>query len=316
MDASDMDGEQQVMDDTPEMVGQEDSESYTLADGISALADDDEAEEEAPETPEEPEAEEAEDNPEGAEEEDPDADFVVTIDGEDIPLSEIKEWQKGALRQDDYTRKAQAVAADRQALEQERETTRARTAELEQSVQAFAQFVQGLIPPEPPMSLAQQNPGAYTQAKALREQAIAEMGQLFDVKESVEQRQNEWSAADLQRYRDNENAELAKAMPALKDPARLAAFDQRIKSAAQEFGFSEAEIEQTADHRIRQLVHYAALGKKAEANRKNAARRVETPKQGKGRPAQMTASSIDNRKAMQRLSKTGSLADALKIDFE
>ena len=316
MDAPEQDGGQEVMDDTAYSDDQETSESYTLADGLAALADDDEADDEVEATSEESDDEEVADTPDEEEEADPDADLVVTIDGEDIPLSELKEWKKGQLRQDDYTRKLQTVSADRQALLEERAAANNRTVELEESVQAFATFVQGLIPPEPSMSLARSNPGQYTQDKALREQAISELGQLFDVKSKVEQQTQQWSSADVQQFRDSENAELAKVMPALKDPAKLAAFDTRITSAAQEFGFSESEISQTADHRIRQLVHYASLGKKAEANRKNAARRVETPKQGKGRPAQMTASNIDNRKAMQRLSKTGSLRDALQIDFD
>ncbi len=176
--------------------------------------------------------------------------------------------------------------------------------------------MQSLIPPEPRLPSSDNEVAAYTRAKALREQAIAEMGQLFDVKSTVEQRQAQWSDADVQRYRETENAVLAKTMPVLKDPAKLAAFDQRIKSAAQEFGFSESEIDQTADHRIRTLVHYATLGKKAEANRKNAARRVETPKQGKGRPAQMTAETQNMQRAKARFLKDDSIENAVRLGWD
>jgi len=45
---------------------------------------------------------------------------VVELDGEKIPVSEVKEWKQGYLRQQDYTKKTQALADARKAIEQER----------------------------------------------------------------------------------------------------------------------------------------------------------------------------------------------------
>lgn len=40
------------------------------------------------------------------------------IDGEDIPIETIKEWKNGNLRQSDYTRKTQELAAERERLKE------------------------------------------------------------------------------------------------------------------------------------------------------------------------------------------------------
>jgi len=43
--------------------------------------------------------------------------LYVDIDGREVSLSDIKEWEQGSLRQSDYTRKTQELAEQRKALE-------------------------------------------------------------------------------------------------------------------------------------------------------------------------------------------------------
>jgi len=43
---------------------------------------------------------------------------VVELDGEKIPVSEVKEWKQGYLRQQDYTKKTQALAEERRQLQE------------------------------------------------------------------------------------------------------------------------------------------------------------------------------------------------------
>ena len=42
---------------------------------------------------------------------------VIEIDGEEVTLDQIKEWKRGTLREQDYTKKTQALADERKALE-------------------------------------------------------------------------------------------------------------------------------------------------------------------------------------------------------
>lgn len=42
---------------------------------------------------------------------------VIEIDGEEVTLDQIKEWKRGTLREQDYTKKTQSLAEERKALE-------------------------------------------------------------------------------------------------------------------------------------------------------------------------------------------------------
>lgn len=42
---------------------------------------------------------------------------VIDIDGEEVTLKQIKEWKRGTLREQDYTKKTQALADERKAIE-------------------------------------------------------------------------------------------------------------------------------------------------------------------------------------------------------
>jgi len=118
------------------------------------------------------------------------------------------------------------------------------------------------------------------------------------------------SQTQMAQSRAAENDLLVKARPGLKDPAAMAKFDAEVSSAAKQFGFPDEMIASTTDHRVRQMAFYAAIGLRAEQNRKAAARRVEAPKAGK--PAAPAAQATDKSKqAMRRLSQTGSLDDAI-----
>lgn len=293
-----------VAADTADAGANEDRYYDNLRDAAEALADDDEGDE--PEAqPEEAEADEAEEQPE-AEGEEPAADEEAEADPEE---------EAGKLRMADYTRKTQELAREREAVHAMRDDYTKRTQDLQAVYQRFQQFAEGLIPPQPPLQLAQQNPAEYQYQMALRQAAMDEIQGVFAVGQDLDTQAQGFSEAELARYRDNERASLIKAMPELKDPAKLAQFDADVTEFARELGFSDEEISQTADHRVLQLVHYARIGKRAEHNRKNAQRRIaEAPK--KGTEARVAPPRNRNAEAMRRLEKTGSLKDALAIDFD
>lgn len=292
-----------------------------LDDAVDAL-DDDMPENEEPDL--EPEAEETpepEDEPEETEAEEPESDegdaFVTLPDGSEITLSEIADLQANGLRSADYTQKTTEVAEQRKALEAERQTYSERLQFTETALRNVTKFIEGIIPPEPTIDMAQTDPGAYTQAMALRNGAIAELQQVMKVSDGVNGHKAQVSDADLAAYKNRENGALVKAMPHLADPVKRAAFDKAVSETAADFGFSPDEIAQTADSRILQMVHYAKLGKLSAQNRANAKRRVQTPMRSKPQTAKaVSGQTMKNRQAMQRLSKSGSIEDALEIDFD
>lgn len=294
-------GDESVAVDTAADDFAEDHTYDTLEEAAAALGDDDQGEEQP-----EPEADEA------TEDDAPADEVKITLsDGSEIPLSEV---EKGFLRQDDYTRKTTEVAQERERVTAYENTLKERANLIETAQQRLVALVEGLIPPEPAAQLAQHDPARYVQEMAMRQQAIAELQGWMDAKDDTGKAVSSLTEAQTEHLRSSENDMLIKARPALKDPAALAKFDSEVASAAKQFGFPDDMIAATHDHRVRQMAYYAAIGLRAEANRKAAQRRVEAPKPGK--PAPANAQPTDKSKqAMRRLSQTGSIKDALKINF-
>lgn len=295
-------GDQTVADDTADATTDEDRFYDTLEEAAAALGDDDEGQP---------------DDADGEAAADPDADagpgeakFTLS-DGTEIPLSEV---EKGYLRQEDYTRKTTEVAQERERIQAQEAAIMESAQSIQTAQHKFLALVQKLIPPEPPAQLAQTNPGQYVQAQAMRQQALAELQAHMDAQAETAQAVSGLTAAQLQQQRQAENDLLIKARPALKDAAAMAKFESEVTTAAKHFGFPDEMIAQTADHRVRQMAFYAAIGLRAEANRKAAERRTEAPRAAK--PTATGAQAQDkSRAAMRRLSQTGSIKDAMNIDF-
>ncbi|QAX31308.1 hypothetical protein [Leisingera sp. NJS204] len=258
------------------------------------------------------------DDLEGAEDgDDPDdqapADDLIELDnGETVPLSELR---TGYLKNKDYTQKTTELATEREALATQRQAYEQRGQFVETTLSNLLGFMEGLIPPEPPLHLAQQDPGAFQYQKAMRENAIAELGQITQMQAGYAEAQQGYGEEDNTALQAAEDAKLLKAMPHLSDPAKREAFNAANKKTAVEFGFTEAEAEAegVSDHRIQSLVHYARLGKQAVHNRNNAKRRVQKPTKGKkAAGTRTTAQGAKSQSALQRLSETGSIEDAVR----
>lgn len=309
------DSEQIDQDDNFEDFADEDQETGSLedeADEIDGETDiDDESQSEDDLEPTDEDAEGGEDD----EEADADDNVLVKLEsGEEIALSELR---SGYMKAKDYTHKTTELAQEREQVDQVRAAYGQRTQFVENVLSNLTTYLEKLVPQEPSLELAHSNPAEYQYQKALRENALGELGQLVQMGNNLGEAKQSYNQEDLAQYRTVEDAKLLKAMPQLADPSARAKFDKTVSETAAEFGFSEEEIAQTADARVKQLVHFARIGKRAIQNRNNAQKRVETPKKGKPRRAAPgTVKTVNARKARARLSKTGSLEDAMNIDFD
>ena len=257
----------------------------------------------------------ADDDQQEADEDDPDTDLsdgdnvLVTLsDGDQVKLEELK---AGYFRQKDYTHKTEELARERGEIKQIRTTYAQHSRNLQAAQQNLAQFLSGLIPPEPDLSLAQSDPGAYQYQQALRQSAVGELQQVLQAGRQVNARARQMQAYELSKIKSQEEARLIQAMPSLKDSGRRSKFQADVRQAALDFGFTEAEIDTTLDHRILRLVHFARHGKQALDNRSKAARRAgEKPSKGK-RAIGTAAAPSKQRKAMERLNQSGDIEDAV-----
>ena len=278
------------------------------------VANEEEATEEASEAEDgtEGEGQEGEEQGEEAEEvsaqPEPSDETVITVEGAKIPLKDLK---AGYMMQADYSRKTQEVANHRKQIE-------AMTAQVTQSANVIADFLARQIPDAPDPNLAQTNPGEYVRQKASHDAAMVQMQQILAHTGAVK---NVATTLNQQQHAEliaQETAKLNDLFPTTATPDGRKAFFENAAASARDLGYSPEEIAQVTDHRMFALAHYAALGIKAEQAKAKALAKVEkappvaTPKQRKSVQAQNAAR---NREAMKRLARTGSIEDAMGIDF-
>ncbi|MDX0955632.1 hypothetical protein GOE09_29090 [Sinorhizobium medicae] len=237
-------------------------------------------------------------------------DTIITLKGgEQVPLEELK---LGYLRERDYRHKTQELGNKGRNLETM--TTRVAT-----TANAIAEFLIQQLPPEPSRTLAMQNPNEYTRQKAVYDGALEQVQRVIDMSAEPKQVAGELKQAATEETLAAENARLLEAFPHLaKEEAREKFFTDAFK-AGQDFGFSQDEMQGFTDHRYFKVIHYAQLGLQAEQAKSKAMTKVANapPATAKAKPnGPVNPQARKNQDAMKRLSKTGSIKDAMSIDFE
>ena len=283
--------EEQVSDEASDEV-----ETDQEAEDPDPAEDDDETEDEDEGTAEEADKPEPEDG------------VTVTVNGEKITLSDLK---AGYMRQADYSRKTQTIANEKRDLE-------ALSARVTGSVNAIAEFLAKQIPEAPDPSLAMTNPGEYVQKQALHNQAVQQVQALLQQAENVKDVGNKLTDKQRAALLEEENAKLTEAFPVIATNEGRKKFFDNVSVAAHELGFSDKDLNSVTDHRLFKLAHYAALGLRAERAQAKAKQKAEgkPPVAPQKRQQQGVNRQAKNRDAMKRLARTGSIEDALLVDFD
>ena len=260
-----------------------------------------------------PEADEGEATDDGTEEPaepeeaEPEAPAQISLpDGTQVTLDEAV---KGYLRQADYTRKAQEVSQKRQALEADLQIVSGIT-------EAFIDHLTKMVPPSPDPAMALRDPTGYVRAKATYDAAMAQVQQLIEIGKKPKEIGEKLNATDKQSLVAQENALLAERFPVVATPQGRQKFFESAATAAQELGFSMDELSGVTDHRMFALAHWANEGLKAAKARETAEAKVanvppSTPRKP-GQPAQANR----NTDAMRKLARSGSIRDAMRVDWE
>jgi hypothetical protein len=234
---------------------------------------------------------------------------VVTLHGgEQVPIKELK---LGYLRHRDYSVKTQELGNRGRVLHEMSER-------VGNTAATIAQFLVDQLPPEPSPALAMQNPDEYTRQRVMFETATQRVNQILEManvpKEVVGNLTKEQHASLLKE----ESTKLAQVFPHTTDPAKRETFFQNAFSTARDLGFSDEELQGATDHRLFALAHYARLGLQAQAARKKAMNKVNNapPPVAKGRVQGGTTAQVQKQKvAMDRLKQSGSIDDAVKVDW-
>lgn len=240
--------------------------------------------------------------------------FTVKISGKEEQVS-LDEALKGYQRSADYTRKAMALAEERRAFEPEREAIKTEREQYAQLLPVLIQQIEAGLEQEPDWeALIDQNPAEYVRQERLWREKQERLAAARSERERLNSLAIEEEKAAIGRAIAASGAELAKAMPAWKDPNRWGTDRQKLKEYGAKLGFSEEELEHTYDHRA-----ILALYKAMRYDEIMAKRPKPQPSQGPKPAAAGAATSQQKRevsditRAKQRLAKTGRVKDAASI---
>lgn len=231
---------------------------------------------------------------------------VVLPDGTQVPLEEVT---KGYLRQADYTRKVTEVASQRKALEADLQI-------VEGITQTFIDHLTKMVPAMPDPALALRDPSGYVRAKAQYDAAMAQVQQLIEIGKQPKQIGEKLSQSDMQAKIAAENAALAEKIPTVATPEGRRKFMESAAEAAQSAGFSMDDLQGVTDHRLFVLAHWANEGLKAAKARETAKAKVANVPPAAPRKPGQPAQANRNADAMRKLARSGSIRDALKVDWE
>ncbi|HEV7306411.1 hypothetical protein [Ensifer sp.] len=239
-----------------------------------------------------------------------DADFLVVLKGgEEVPFSELK---LGYMRDRDYRHKTQDIANRGRALE-------GMASRVAQSANAFANLLASQIPPEPPEHMAALDPDGYRRQWALHQAGLQRIDEVLSIAEAPATVVDALSQAASDEQLDVENARLIEAFPETADAEGRLSFFAGAFDVAEALGFSEAEVREVTDHRLFKLAHYARLGLAAEHAKKRAMSKLNRAPATVARPrpaGKAVQAPGRSREAMQRLTKSGSIRDAMGVDFD
>lgn len=273
----------------------DDDQDTEAAEAPDAPDDEDEGETEAPEA-EEPPVVYADETAK-----------VKLADGSEVPVAELIQ---GRMLRADYTRKTQEVANERKAVQADVER-------MQRITTAFVDHLSALVPDPPPPELLYSDPQkAYVQQQ-IHERAMAQVKQLIEMGEAPKEIGAALSEDDNRKQLQAANQRLIEMFPEAAGGATREAFFNGVQSVATDLGFSTDELSSIRDPRVFALAHWAAKGMaadkaKASAKAKVAAAPPATPR----KPGQGARQANGNAEAMRKLARSGSLRDALAVDWD
>ena len=227
----------------------------------------------------------------------------------DGTVTTVAELTKERMMQRDYTHKTTELATVRKSLEADLQL-------VEGITQTFIDHLTKMVPAMPDAAMALRNPSGYVAAKAQHEAAMAQVQQLIELGKQSGQIKGKLSEADKAAQVAEANAALGDMFPSFRTPEGRTKFLQGASTAAEQVGFSFAELQEVTDPRMFALAHWANEGLKAAKARETAKTKVSNVPPATPRKPGQPATGPRNADAMRRLTKSGSMRDALAIDFE
>jgi len=262
---------------------------------------------------ESPEGESDEDKAEGEEEEP--AEPTVEIDGEKVTLSELK---KDRLRQADYTRKTQALAEQRRAVESENQRIRADREQYKTRLDALEAYLAESLPKEPDWGkLLAENPNQYAVEHAKHSQIKERRQAVYAERMRIAQQEADEQARSQSEYVAREHEALLEAIPEWKDEVKASTGKKELVAYAHDVGFTDEQLAGVTDHRVMLILRKAMQFDRLEKEGTKLRAKAEPAKVLKPgtvtQPGGKKAKTQALKAAKDRLEKTGSVEDAARF---
>jgi hypothetical protein len=289
---------------------------------LSMMDREDGSDKEQPESASEANESDAESDDESEVEQDDDGDeqeqptYLVKAAGEEreVTLNElIKSYQLGT----DYTKKSQAVAEERKAVEAERQAVQEAKAMRDTYAQRLEMIEQMLTPQQEENLeyLKETDPIGYSVKVAEMIQRDKQLAAVQAERSRINQQQEQDRQAQMQHVVAEEMQKLSSAIPEFTDPAKGEAIRNDIRAFGKQIGFSDNELAAVYDSRAVLTLYKAMQYDKLVASKPAITKKVtEAPKaikSGVSKPRDSNAEELKKLKARARSS--GSVRDAASV---
>jgi hypothetical protein len=259
-------------------------------------------------------SDEVEYSEEESEEEQPKPRYKVKASGEEVEV-ELDELIKGYQQGTDYTKKSQALAEQRKAVEAER----IHLEQVKQERQAYAQKLQALD-----SFLTQQNRGVdldvlketdpigYAVAVAEQSQREKQLAVVRQEQQRIAQQQQAEQQASLQSHLRQESEKLVGLIPELATP-QGDAIRKQIRDYAKSVGWTDQELSSVYDSRAVVSLYKAMKYEQLQKSKPEVTKKLQAaPKMMRSGTSAPPTKSSQDKQVMQRLRETGKVQDAAK----
>lgn len=266
------------------------------------------ASDESVEESDESEAEYAEEQTE----EQPKPRYKAKVDGEEIEV-EIDELINGYQRTADYTKKSQALAEQRKAIEAERvhlEQVKQERQAYAQKLQALNQFLGQQNQGENLEALKEVDPIGYAVKVAERSEREKQLAIVRAEQHRIAQQQQAEQQQSLQKHIASEAEKLNASIPELASP-KGDEIRKQIREYAKSQGWSDQELGSVYDHRAVLTLYKAMKFEQLQKSKPEIQKKVQqAPKMLKSGTSTPSTQSQQDKKVMQKLRQTGKVRDA------
>lgn len=231
-------------------------------------------------------------------------------DGTVISVQDLK---RGYLAQASFTRGTQELAKERETLASVKAEVESTAQALKQQRDFLLQASQQFLPQPPDRTLLDQNSVNYDPLRYMREKdeydaKVQSLTHLQQMSQAEMARMSQEQNAQREQIKSREAQKLLEVMPELEKPDVYKKFWSEAVEAMAEYGFTEAEMNATLDHRVYKI--YRDLAKIQAARRRLPAVKESVQSKpvlaGKKRMDPQEKTSRERQVRHEQLRKTGS----------